>query len=138
MHERWSRVAGRLLGIASPASTDVGYIATLIAWRRDTVQAMKARIEAVGGRDWLERLAGTRDLSECTIYGRFVDEVEDRPDRHAPTGRELCAVYWEGAALDAPSLRRFLDALAPDQVAAGLQSFTGTDPTLIRRAAGLA
>lgn len=137
-HVRWSRRAGDVLGIEAPAETDVGYIATLIAWRSDSVRRMIERIEAVSGRSWIAALARSRALSECTLYGRFVDEVENRPDLHAATAEQLCHIYWSGAAMDAATLRDFAGALAPSQVAVGIQSFTGTDPALIRRAAGLA
>lgn len=136
-HERWSRRAGRLLGIAAPGTTDTGYIATLIAWRRDTAQALLRRIADSTGRSAMAALAGSRALSECTIYGRFVDEVEDRADRHAPGAEALCAIYWDGPALDERGLQRFLAGLAPTQVAIGLQSFTGTDPATVRRVLSL-
>lgn len=137
-HVAWARKAAALLGIRGRGETDVGYIATLIAWRTDTVRRMIERIESVSGRSWIAALAGTRALSECTIYGRFVDEVEERPDLHLATDEKLCRIYWSGDAMDAGALRRFADALAPGQVAVGIQSFTGTDPGLIRQAAGLA
>nr|WP_255617974.1 DUF6492 family protein [Aurantimonas sp. VKM B-3413] len=136
-HRRWSLKAAELLGIDAPATTDTGYIATLIAWRSDTVREMVARIEATTGRSWMAALAATRSLSECTIYGRFVDEVEGRPDRHQESQLSLCQMYWAGEALDAGELADFTAHLAPHQVAAGIQSFTATDPSLIRRAAGL-
>ncbi|MEX6508520.1 DUF6492 family protein [Jiella sp. M17.18] len=136
-HRRWSKKTGQILGITAPATTDVGYIATLIAWRGDTVRAMVRHIEQTAGRRWMSVLAGTRSLSECTIYGRFVDEVENRPDWHVPSDVSLCQMYWFGAAMGADALKDFAATLAPHQVAAGIQSFTATDPALIRRAAGL-
>lgn len=137
-HRKWSRKAGRLLGIEEPEETDTVYIATLIAWRSDSVRDMLARIEAKTGRSWAAALAATRALSECTLYGRFVDELERRPDRHLPGDIDLCHMYWTGAALGAEALTDFASQLEPHQVAAGIQSFTGTEPGLIRRAAGLA
>lgn len=136
-HRAWSRRAGALLGIEAPAETETGYIATLIAWRTASVRAMAERIEAVSGRSLVAALASSRVLSECVIYGRFVDEVEKRPDLHHPSEEALCHIYWRGAAMDAQALSGFAAALQPHQVAAGIQSFTGTDPLLIRRAAGL-
>ena len=137
-HRKWSRKAGSLLGIADPQETDTAYIATLIAWRSDTVRAMLARIENQTGHSWASALAGTRALSECTLYGRYVDEVEGRPERHLPSDANLCHMYWTGEAMGAEALTDFAADLAPHQVAAGIQSFTGTEPGLIRRAAGLA
>ena len=136
-HERWSRRAGQLLGIREPRSTQVGYIATLIAWRRDTAEALLEHVARSTGRSAMAALAASRALSECTIYGRFVDEVEGRPDRHEASDRQLCAIYWDGPPLDEEGLRRFLQELAPEQVAIGLQSFTGTDPALVRRVLSL-
>ena len=137
-HRAWSRRAGVLLGIGAPAETETGYIATVIAWRTDTVRDMMARIEAVGGRPALTSLAASRALSECTIYGRFVDEAEERPERHFASERRLCRTYWDGEAMTGAELRRFTEAMSPEQVAVGIQSFTGTDTALIRQAAGLA
>ena len=137
-HRAWSRRAGTLLGIKAPAETDPGYIATVIAWRTDTVREMMARIAEVTGRPALTSLAASRLLSECTIYGRFVDEVERKPLRHFASERRLCRTYWSGDAMSGAELRSFADAMGPEQVAVGIQSFTGTDPALIRQAAGLA
>lgn len=136
-HLAWSRRAGQILGIAAPDITDPGYIATVIAWRTDTVREMMARIEQIGGRPALTVLAASRFLSECTVYGRFVDEVENRPERHFRSERRLCRTYWAGAAMNCPDLANFVAAMAPEQVAIGIQSFTGTDIALIRRTAGL-
>lgn len=136
-HEKWARRAGALLGLEPGSMPAATFIATLIAWRRDTVRAMLARIEAVTGRGAMAALTASRDLSECTIYGRFADEVENRPERHHPTDERLCAIYWDGPPLDAAGVAGFLAGLDPTQVAVGLQSFTGTDPDLIRRAVRL-
>ncbi|KQQ79059.1 DUF6492 family protein [Aureimonas sp. Leaf324] len=136
-HETWALRAARLIGLRPPVPTRTTYIGTLIAWRRDTVRDLLARIAAVGHRPAMMALSASRALSECTIYGRFVEEAEARPDRHAPEATQRCAVYWDGPPLDEAGLTAFLDQLAPHHVAIGLQSFTGTDPALIRRAVGL-
>ncbi|MCW4116416.1 DUF6492 family protein [Aurantimonas sp. MSK8Z-1] len=136
-HQAWAAKAGELLGLRRQGG-DVDYIATVIGWRRDTVRDMLGRIEAATGASALRALAGTRALSECLIYGRFVDEAEAAPERHRPTARRLCHVYWEGEALSAEGLKAFTDMIGEAQVAVGIQSFTDTDPRLIRQAAGLA
>ncbi|WP_188849298.1 DUF6492 family protein [Aureimonas glaciei] len=137
-HRAWSRKAGDLLGLPRTVVNETGYIATLIAWRTDTAREMVARIEAVGERPAVASLSATRLLSECTIYGRFVDEVEARPDRHVASERRLCRIYWSGGAMSGAEIEGFAETMAPDQVAVGIQSFTGTGIGLIRRAAGLA
>lgn len=136
-HRAWSRKAGELLGIAAPELTDTDYINSLTPWRTDSIRAMTARIETVAGKSWLRVLAGTRALSEYTIYGRFVDEVEGRPDLHRTIDTQRCLTLWGGSGLDERALGRFIADLGPAQLAACIQSFTGTDLALIRRAAGL-
>ncbi|MEN3792626.1 DUF6492 family protein [Fulvimarina sp. MAC3] len=137
-HYDWSRKAGEFLGIAEPETTDTGYIATLIAWNTDSVRDMSARIESVTGQSAISALSRTRALSECTIYGRYVDEVENRPDRHFTTNDQLCTMYWDGEAMSEKALEQFFQSLEPQHVAVGIQSFTGTDSALVRKVAGLA
>lgn len=137
-HREWVRTADRILGLEAAPQDDTDYVTTLLSWRTDTVRHLRAHIEARHARDWIKVLAGTRALSECMLYGRFVDWVEGRPDRHEPTSAELCVIYWAGASMDAAGLKTFAGALEPGQVAVGIQSFTATDPALIRQVAGLA
>jgi hypothetical protein len=128
----WSVNAGKALGIAEPAWSPHDYVATLISWRRDTVQAMCRRIETVHSRHWIESIASVRKFSECMLYGRFADEVE-RGAGHFHAGEEFCRVHWTGEALSDDQFRAFVAGMSPDQVAIGMQSFIGTDLGRIRR-----
>lgn len=128
----WSVNAGKALGIAAPAWSPHDYVATLISWRRDTVEAMRRRIEAVHSRHWIEVIAAVRKFSECMLYGRFADEVEGGVG-HFHGGDELCRVHWTGEALSDGEFRAFVAAMTPAQVAIGMQSFIGTDLARIRR-----
>ncbi|WP_312796638.1 DUF6492 family protein [Tianweitania sp.] len=130
-HFRWSSNAALALGIEPPTPSPHDYIVTLIAWRRQSIQAMCERIEAVHGRHWVEVLGSQRQFSECTIYGRYVDEIEGL-DHHYHSDRELCRVYWSGPELSAGGLQAFVSGMAAHQVAIGIQSFTGTDINQIR------
>lgn len=127
----WSGNAGRALGLGSAPSPH-DYIATLIAWRRDATLSMIRRIEAVGGRHWIEAVARGRRFSECMLYGRHADEVLGGTG-HFASAVELCRIYWKGAAPSDADLEAFVDAMEPEQVAVGLQSFIGIEPTRIRR-----
>jgi hypothetical protein len=134
-HMTWSRNAGAALGIARPAVSPHDYIATLIAWRRDTLLAMLERIQERHGRHWVETIGKARKFSECMLYGRFADEVLGGAG-HFHDGRELCKVHWTGSALSDDQFRAFVDTMEPDQVAIGMQSFIGTDLARIRRLLG--
>ncbi len=129
---QWSDHAGDILGIEAPFVSPHDYIATLIAWRRDTAIAMCERIEQVTGRQWVEAIASSRKFSECMIYGRFAEEVQGGRG-HFLSRDELCKVYWKGPALTDTSFRSFVDSMAPEQVAIGLQSFINMDIKRIRR-----
>jgi hypothetical protein len=131
-HPTWSRNAGRALGIEAPAVSPHDYIATLIAWRRETVEAMCRRIEAVSGRHWVEAIASDRRFSECMLYGRFVDEI-DGVAEHFHDDQDFCRVHWTGTPMSDADIRKFVAGMAPEQVAIGMQSFIGTDVGRIRR-----
>lgn len=137
-HRQWLRRAGELLGIEDVCLPNTDYVAQAVGWRTDTVRDMLAHIEGHTGRPWIEAVARRRAFSECLIYGRYVDEVEHRPQRHAPVETSICHSYWSGAVLDDQRLQRFVDEAKPWQPAIGVQSFIGTDVGLIRRVAGLA
>lgn len=132
-HRPWHVNAAALLGINEPQVSPHDYITTLIAWRRQTVLDMCAHIEKRSGRSWVEAVASERRFSECTIYGRYVDEVTGGAD-HFHSDVELCHVQWHGKPMDEPHLRAFIASMRPEQVAIGVQSFIGTDMAAIRRA----
>jgi hypothetical protein len=134
-HRIWSVNAGRALGIESPPSSPHDYIATLIAWRRDSVEAMCRRIEEVHAKHWIEVVASVRKFSECMLYGRYVDEVAAGAG-HFHGREEFCRVHWTGEPLSDEAFREFVATMTPDQVAIGMQSFIGTDLSRIRRLIG--
>lgn len=127
----WSRNAGAVLGIAAPAVSPHDYIATLIAWRRSAVAGMCRRIEDQTGRHWASALGLKRKFSECMLYGRYVDEVLGG-DGHFHGSEEFCRVHWTGRPMSDAEFHAFVDGMAPEQVAIGMQSFIGTDLGRIR------
>lgn len=131
-HRTWSRNAGAALGIDQPPLSPHDYIATLIAWRRDTLIGMCRRIEEVHGRHWVETIGSTRKFSECMLYGRYADEIV-RGAGHFHDSTEFCRVYWAGPELTDAEFRDFIAGMKPEQVAIGMQSFIGTDLSRIRR-----
>ncbi|UDL92166.1 DUF6492 family protein [Mesorhizobium sp. PAMC28654] len=134
-HRIWSRNAGAALGIDEAVVSTHDYISTLIAWRRQTVMAMCAEIEKVHGRNWVQVIGSARKFSECMIYGRYVDDVLGGAG-HFHGSEEFCRVHWTGKALSDDEFRSFVAAMAPEQVAIGMQSFIGTDIGRIRRLIG--
>lgn len=130
----WSRNAAHLLGLG-PSASPHDYIATLIAWRTASVRAMIARIEETHSRHWVEAMARCRNFSECMVYGRFTDELDD-PAHHFHDETEWCHTYWGGPGLTEGGIRDFIDAMGENQFAVALQSFTGSDIGDLRRVLG--
>lgn len=131
----WSRNAGKALGIDRPVVSPHDYITTLIAWRRDATLAMCRRMEEAHGRHWVEVIGSERQFSECLLYGRFADELLGGAG-HFHDGREFCRVRWYGPSLSDEEFQDFIDGMAPEQVAIGMQSFIGTDISRIRNLIG--
>ncbi|MGF6155404.1 hypothetical protein M2267_000632 [Ensifer sp. KUDG1] len=134
-HLEWLAHSDRLLGIGPYTLPANDYINTLIAWRTDTSRKLLEHIETLHGRNWVRAMTRTRAFSECTIYGRFVDEVLGG-EGHVPSDAALCHVLWfeDSYRQDLTGLRAFLKDMAPHQIGIGVQSFVGHDLDDIRRA----
>lgn len=127
----WYKNAGTLLGIARPPPQRHDYIATLIAWRRDTMLDMLVRIEQLHGRHWVAAVARQRRFSECMIYGRYADEIGE-PGLHFHDAENLCSMRWTEPLESRAEIMRMIEGLDKSQVAIGIQSFLGVDPALLR------
>lgn len=131
-HRIWTEQAAKLNGLGKPSFPAHDYINNLVSWRRKHVLAMCAHIEATTGKDWISAIASNRTFSECQIYGAYADGVQNGQGYwHIKTG--LCKTYWDGEALDKHALDEFVANLEPEQIAVGIQSFTGTDVALLRQ-----
>lgn len=135
-HHEWIAHAGHLLGLPATTSPAHDYINTFIGWRVDAARALLDHIEKVSGRNWVRALVSSRAISECTIYGRFVDELL-HGEGHAPTPEALCHMLWfrETHPETLEGLESFMRELGPGQVAVGVQSFVHHPIAEIRRLA---
>lgn len=133
-HRSWVKRANQLLGL--PESADRGaqhdYINTLIGWRTDTLARLLDHIETVSGTNWMRAIARSRSISECTFYGRFVDDCLGG-EGHVHSPEALCHVMWlaSGPGYD-PDLKSFISKLEPHQIGIGIQSFIGFEMQDIR------
>lgn len=125
-HLLWSKNAGTLLGITDPTVSKTDYITTFIAWRRETVCDMLDHIEKQNKCHWMRAIVKQSQMSECMIYGRYVDEVL-MGRNHLPTQHSLCHVLWDESVAEPTKdgLRSFIKKMTNEQVAVGIQSFVG-------------
>ncbi|WP_417426526.1 DUF6492 family protein [Hoeflea sp.] len=135
-HRGWYAQAGRLLGLPAAVSPAHDYINTFIGWRVDTARALLDHIENISGHNWVRALVSSRAMSECTIYGRFVDEILNG-EGHIPSDQPLCHMLWfrETYPETSAGLEIFMQGLQPEQVAVGVQSFVHQPIAEIRRLA---
>lgn len=133
-HILWSKNAGKILGLGDNSIGLDDYITTFIAWRRESICAMLDHIEKYNGCHWMRAMVRYSDMSECMIYGRFVDEIE-LGKHHLPTPHSLCHVLWDenSAERSVAGLRGFIKAMSEEQVAVGIQSFVGVEMNDIRQ-----
>ncbi len=131
LHRAWTHHAANLNGLPKVKFPAHDYINNMVSWRCDVVGEMCAHIEDVTDKHWLAAIGSKRSFSECQIYGAFADGIKDGAGHFLGSGA-LCQTYWSGEALTRRSLDQFLETMEPDQVAIGIQSFTGTSTELLR------
>jgi hypothetical protein len=128
----WSALSAKALGLAAETGRH-DYINTLVPWSVPAARRMLDRVEQVSATHFVAALGRERTMSECMLYGRFVEDIEQMAG-HSPSDEALCRVYWDGPALDAAGIARFAALRQPHQVAIGLQSFVGMPVADIRQA----
>ncbi len=124
-HMQWQRAGRHLLGLPAGEAVYRGYIGNLIAWRRDVVRKLHARLEQVGGRDWRRVLCATPHFSEYVLYGLFVEEVLGSEGIHFPEEQELCHCSYCYPFTDASGIDGFFAGVRDHQVAVLVQSNLG-------------
>ncbi|MCY0149952.1 DUF6492 family protein [Hoeflea sp. G2-23] len=135
-HLAWLAHAGDILGLPQRPAPAHDYISNMVAWRVDTARALLDHLESHNGKGWIRAVISSRAISECMIYGRFVDEVQGGAG-HYPDERSLSHVLWfkETFPQTTEGLMEFMRGIRPDQVAIGVQSFVGHPLSEIRKAA---
>ena len=96
--------------------------------------ALQARIQQVTGRPWLQAFAAQPHISECTLYGVFVDQVPGEHSDVAPVESMRCHNYWDHSPLSLQAARQFLRAMPAVDVAVMISAKSRT-PLNVRRAA---
>jgi hypothetical protein len=133
-HQRWHRVSSRLLGIRPVPGFDVGYIKTLVSWRRDNLVRLHAHIERATGRSSFDSIANSITLSEYGLYGMYCDFILGDRAGHYPTSRIETLSHWQEDKLTAKDLRRLREGLSPDHVLVMVNEKSRTPPDTVRQA----
>ena len=130
---KWQRIAARLLGIRPPPSYDVGYVKTLVPWRRDNLAKLHEHLARVAGRPSIEALCRTLTLSEYYLYGMYCDIIlGDRAGHYATDVTETLS-HWTEERLDVAGLQKLRASLAPQQVLVMVNEKSRTSLDTIRQ-----
>jgi Family of unknown function (DUF6492) len=133
-HVIWHAVARKLLGLPPARPPLPDYIQSPNVWDRAAILAMQERIQEVTGRPWMQAFAAQPHISECTLYGVFVDEVLGERSNAVPVDTMRCHNYWDHAPLSLDAAQSFLGAMSADDIAVMISAKSRT-PLSVRRAA---
>jgi hypothetical protein len=130
---RWVAAARRLLGVAQQQGNARNHVGNMICWNRETVKAMRERIESSTGLQWQIALARTTNFSEYMIYGIFVREVLGyNAVDHAPSTVRLVKASWDKPLTTTCEISTFFADFDPKTVAVMIHSKDGIDPARYR------
>ncbi len=135
-HQRWHRTAARLLGLRPVRRFDVGYIKTLVSWRRDNLLRLHEHIERVTGRSSFDAIAPVATLSEYGLYGMYCEYILGDRSGHYPTSANETLSYWPEKTLSLDDLQRLRSTLTPQHVLVMVNEKSGTEPGAVRAAFG--
>jgi hypothetical protein len=132
--QKWNRVAARLLGVRPVPGSDVGYVKTLVSWRRDNLAALHRHVEHVTGRPSFDALARPLTLSEYVLYGTYCDRVLGDGAGHYHTSTIETLSHWTQDTLSLPELRRLREGLSPEHVLVMVNEKSRTSLEAVRAA----
>jgi hypothetical protein len=105
---KWKNSAKKLLGLPSQNSYYDLYVSQVITWRRDNLIQLYELIEENFEQDWMEVIAGVRDLSEYVLYGIFANYVKGENSGHYDDHRQkICRSYWKDYPMSHEELKEF-------------------------------
>jgi Family of unknown function (DUF6492) len=133
-HLIWHDVARKLLGLPPARPPLPDYIQSPNVWDPHTIRALQDRIQQVTGKPWIHAFAAQPHISECTLYGVFVDEVLGAESNVSPVESMRCHNYWEHAPLTLDAAQEFLRAMPAEDIAVMISAKSRT-PLAVRRAA---
>lgn len=132
-HVAWHEQARKLLGLPGAGPPPLpDYISPVNAWDRQTVRALRDRIEQVTGRDWMDAIGSQLHISEFVLYGVFVEAVLGPSAAVVADESMLLHAYWPTTPLSQVAAKGFVRALPPDHVAVMISAKSRT-PLDVRR-----
>ena len=124
-HYKYHLSACRLLDLPPTTYLGARYISQIITWKRDNVLKLCAHLEKVSGKNWLETLGNSLQLSEYILYGAFVDHILKEESGHYEDNKILCHEYWTPEPMSPEELNSFWQEIAPEHLAVMISAKAG-------------
>lgn len=131
-HVAWHVTARRMLGVppdGPPPYPDP--IGSLISWDPEVVRQCTARVAEVSARGWETAVSREWEFSEYVLYGEYLAEFGTERQLSFVADRTLCHSHWDPHPLDLDGARRFVESIAPSDVAVHVQSNSKTSPQIL-------
>jgi hypothetical protein len=130
---RWTQTARRLLGLPESESGFRNHVGNMICWNRETVIAMRSRIERSTGLSWKIALARTLHFSEYMLYGVFVREALGyQATDHLPSTTPLVKPSWGTLLGSDEEISGFFSHFDSNTIAVMIHSKDGIEPERFR------
>ena len=130
---RWTQTARRLLGLPEFEGGFRNHVGNMICWNRETVRAMRSRIEMSTGLSWRIALARTLHFSEYMLYGVFVREgLGYQAVDHLPSAVPLVKPSWGARLGSDEAISEFFSHFDPHTIAVMIHSKDGIEPERFR------
>ena len=131
-HVAWHDNARRMLGVGSdgppPYDDPIG---SVISWDPEIVRQCTDRLAVVSARDWETAVSREWEFSEYVLYGEFLAEFGADRQLSFVADRTLCHSHWDPHPLDLEGAKRFVETIAPSDVAVHIQSNSHTSPEIL-------
>jgi hypothetical protein len=115
--EKWGQTAGKLLGLPQISLPTSGYVGNIITWRRDNLLKLYEHIEKISGREWIQTICSSLNLSEYILYGTFVEQVLQDKSGHYYDSERICHEYWSNKSMSDQLLQKFFAETLPEDKA---------------------
>lgn len=116
-HARWLKVAARLLGVDERKIPAVNFVASLVTWRRSTLQKLHEHLATQSGRSWLRTVAAEPVFSEYMIYGLFAEQVLGFDAAgHVPADDPVLHLSWNYDLTTPEGTDAFLEGLGDEHI----------------------
>ena len=119
-----------LLGL-SKTSPYFTYIENFVTWRRKTVLEMRNFLADRHNGEWYHAFRNRLQISEYTLYGLFVDEIQKDQNYHFSDSNSFCRTQWSKQQHLDVDVESFCRGIEAHQVAVGFQSFIGVNVDLL-------